>query len=71
MGDTIVMYHNPKADFPVTPELFPDIAHVFINPNDGHPYERAPEGHVSTSTTFTIKPVDREDAISTSSIEDN
>ncbi|UTW58844.1 hypothetical protein KFE96_00610 [Kordiimonas sp. SCSIO 12603] len=57
-GDTIVMYHNPNASIPVNPETFPDIAHVHINPEDGHPYEFAPAGHISTSVTFTIRPVD-------------
>ena len=30
-GDGLVMYHNPDAKYPVDPDCFPDIAHIFYD----------------------------------------
>jgi hypothetical protein len=33
-ADTLMMYHNPHAKYPVNPNLFPDISHVFFYPEE-------------------------------------
>ncbi|WP_286754595.1 MULTISPECIES: hypothetical protein [Sphingobacterium] len=34
-GDGVMMYHNPKAKFPVDPGCFPEISHTFLDISKG------------------------------------
>lgn len=54
--DALVMYHNPSANIPVDPYMFPDISHIFVDPEDGYMSGNFTDNHVLSSTTMIISP---------------
>lgn len=53
-SESIVMFHNPNALFPVEPSLFPDITHIRIH-EDGHVEEISRPYEVMSSKTIVFK----------------
>jgi len=58
-SDSMVMFHNPNAEFPVDPDAFSDISHIYFDKDKGfmgyvQPYD------VLNSVTFTILGVSNE-----------
>jgi hypothetical protein len=56
-GDTVTMFHNPWAKYPVPEELFPNISHAVFDPTTSRIHYRFTSKHVLTSMTNVIVPV--------------
>jgi len=55
-SDGLTMYHNPNAKYPVNPNAFSDINHVFYSEVDGfHGYQRPYEVLNSTTMMLTMR----------------
>lgn len=55
-ADTLVMYHNPKAKYPVDLRMFPMISHVHFDPKTFHTFSRPAPNAVLGSFTVVIQP---------------
>lgn len=56
-SESIVMFHNPNALYPVEPALFPDITHIRLH---GDNYQEIIRSYdVMSSVTIVITPTDR------------
>lgn len=55
-GDTVTMFHNPWAKFPVPDELFPTISHAIFDPITCRVHYKFTTKHVLTSVTNVIVP---------------
>lgn len=55
-SEGLSFYHNPKAKFPLNPNLFPNAAHHFFD--DGQIISTLPDFHPYFSMTFNITPYD-------------
>lgn len=55
-GDTVTMFHNPWARFPVPEELFPNISHAIMDPISNRVHYRFTPNHVLTSVTNVLVP---------------
>jgi hypothetical protein len=53
-SDTITMYHNPNAKYPVDTNSFPDITHMFLNKDKNILYGHIPPYSVLSSFSITI-----------------
>ena len=56
-SESIVMFHNPNALYPVEPALFPDITHIRIHEDNYQEITRPYE--VMSSVTIVITPTDK------------
>ena len=56
-SESIVMFHNPNALYPVEPALFPDITHIRIHEDNYQEITRPYE--VMSSVTIVITPRDK------------
>lgn len=56
-SESIVMFHNPNALYPVEPELFPDITHIRLH--DGNFHEITRPYDVISSITLVFTPTDK------------
>lgn len=54
-SEGISIFHNPKAVHPLPPDMFPGVAHHFMQ-EDGQIVSSLPEFHPYTSMTIMIKP---------------
>lgn len=57
-ADELVMFHNPKAEVPLDPDLFPGIAHYHLV--NGEAVWFGPPGRILYSSTITIDGLGRE-----------
>ncbi len=55
-GDTVTMFHNPWAKYPVPEELFPNISHAIFDPITSQIHYNFVPKHVLTSTTVVFVP---------------
>lgn len=55
-SDGLVMYHNPYAKFPVDPNCFSDISHVWYDPDKNILREYIQPGNVFSSLTTVFSP---------------
>lgn len=55
-GDTVTMFHNPWAKYPVPDELFPNISHAVFDPLSSRVYYKFAPKHVLTSVTNVFIP---------------
>ncbi len=56
-SESVVMFHNPNALYPVDPALFPDITHIRIDGDDYQEITRPYE--VMSSVTVVVTPTDK------------
>ena len=56
-AETIVLYHNPNANLPISPELFPDILHITYNTLTNEFLYIFPQKHIFMSHSIVIKKV--------------
>lgn len=56
-AETIVLYHNPNANLPISPELFPDILHITYNTLTNEFLYIFPQKHIFMSHSVVIKKV--------------
>ena len=56
-SESIVMFHNPNALYPVEPALFPDITHIILHEDNYQEITRPYE--VMSSLTIVITPTDK------------
>ncbi|MDH7945155.1 hypothetical protein QGM61_15140 [Pseudohongiella sp. SYSU M77423] len=54
-SEGISVFHNPKAVHPLPPDMFPGVAHHFMQ-EDGQIVSSLPEFHPYTSVTIMIEP---------------
>lgn len=54
-AETIVLYHNPNASLPISPDLFPDILHITYNKLKDEFTYIFPQKHIFTSYSAVIK----------------
>jgi hypothetical protein len=55
-SDGLVMFHNPNAKFPVDPELFGDISHMYFDVEDKMLHGRMQPYSVFSSFTQVLIP---------------
>lgn len=55
-SEGLVMYHNPNAKYPVNPDLFPEISHMFFDKQKLQLYGIIQPYYVLSSVTTVIIP---------------
>jgi len=59
-GDTVTLFHNPRAKHPIDPDLFPEIGHAVFDPIAFEVKYSLPPKHVMSSSTMVIAPTPNE-----------